>query len=212
MEIAITAARSPQWHEARDFARESYRAMYGALTAPEPDIFVTVRERADGPVIACAGLSNAEQGTFFSEHYLKARIEDALTAVSPDPVRRGEVVEVGPLAGAGGAGQELIRLLPIIAWCQGKRFILATVTDRVRDLMSRLHVPFVPLAPADPAWMDTGERRTWGTYYDHTPTTGAVPLDNIGQLINSSTGRYSFSDLVVRTPVPLTEAVSGAHA
>ncbi|MCB5910439.1 thermostable hemolysin [Streptomyces pinistramenti] len=212
MEIAITAARSPQWHEARDFARENYRAMYGALTAPEPDLFVTVRESADGPVLACAGLSNAERGAFFSENYLGARVEDALAGLSPDPVRRGEVVEVGPLAGTGGAGKELIRLLPIIAWCQGKRFILATVTDQVRGLMSRLHVPFVPLAPADPAWMDAVERRRWGTYYERTPTAGAVPLDDIGRLINSSTGRYSFGDLVVRTPVPLTEAVAGAHA
>ncbi|TJZ41945.1 hypothetical protein FCH28_36155 [Streptomyces piniterrae] len=212
MEISITAAFSPQWYEAREFAQHNYRTMYGAQTAPAPDIFVTVRESVDSAVIACAGLSNADRGTFFSEGYLGQPAQSALAPVSATAVQRSEIVEVGPLAGSGGAGGELVRLLPIIAWCQGKRFILATVTDRVAGLMARLHVPFIPLKPATPDWMDEATKTAWGTYYDHSPTTGAVPLDDIGQLINASTGRYSFSDLVVQTPVPLPEAVTSAHA
>jgi hypothetical protein len=212
MEIAIAESGTPEWYEARTFAQESYRTVYGATTAPSPDRFVTVRASARRPIVACAGLSGPRPDGFFSENYLGRPVERALAPVTDVVPDRGEIVEVGPLAGSGGAGGELIRLLPIIAWCQGKRFILATVTDRVEQAMDRAGVPFLPLETADPDWMDEATRRRWGTYYDRSPATGVVPLDSIGRLINSLTGRYNFVELAVRTLVGTPQEVSGAHA
>ncbi|MER6346976.1 thermostable hemolysin [Streptomyces sp. NPDC001595] len=212
MEIAIAESGTSEYHEARTFAQNSYRKAYGATTAPRPDRFVTVREAAGGPIVACAGLTGPRPEGFFSENYLGEPVERVLASVVDLAPERGEVVEVGPLAGAGGAGGELIRLLPIIAWCQGKRFILATVTDKVERSMAGAGVPFMPLRQATTDWMDATARSSWGTYYDRSPITGVVPLDSIGHLINSLTGRYNFVELAVRTLVGTAQEVSGAHA
>ncbi|WP_189787358.1 thermostable hemolysin [Streptomyces capitiformicae] len=212
MDIAIAESGTPEWYEARIFAQDSYRRTYGATTAPSPDRFVTVRESPRGAIVACAGLSGPGTDGFFSENYLGCPVERALAPVAGDVPERGEVVEVGPLAGAGGAGGELIRLMPVIAWCQGKRFILATVTDRVEEAMARAGVPFVPLRQASADWMDEEARSGWGSYYERSPTTGVVPLDSIGRLINSLTGRYTFVELAVQTLVGTSREVSGAHA
>jgi hypothetical protein len=212
MEIAIAESGTSEWFEARTFAQNSYRKVYGATTEPRPHRFVTVRERAGGPIVACAGLTGPRPEGFFSENYLGDAVERVLASVVEVAPERDEVVEVGPLAGAGGAGGELIRLLPVIAWCQGKRFILATVTDKVERSMTGAGVPFLPLRQATTDWMDDAERAAWGTYYDRSPTTGVVPLDSIGRLINSLTGRYNFVELAVRTLVGTAQEVSGAHA
>ncbi|WP_030346859.1 thermostable hemolysin [Streptomyces sp. NRRL S-1022] len=212
MEIAIVQSGTPEYQEARTFAQHAYRKAYGATTAPSPDRFVTVREAPGGPVAACAGLTGPGSRGFFSENYLGVPVERVLASVVEAAPERDEVVEVGPLAGSGGAGGELIRLLPIIAWCQGKRFILATVTDKVERSMAGAGVPFLPLRQATTHWMDEVTRADWGTYYDRSPTTGVVPLDSIGRLINSLTGRYNFVELAVRTLVGTAQEVSGAHA
>ncbi|GHG91445.1 thermostable hemolysin [Streptomyces lanatus] len=212
MEIAIAQSGTSEWYEARTFAQHSYRKAYGATTEPGPDRFVTVREAAGGPIAACAGLTGPGPGGFFSENYLGGPVEQVLATVVETAPERSEVVEVGPLAGSGGAGGELIRLLPIIAWCQGKRFILATVTDKVERSMAAAGVPFLPLRQATTHWMDDARRAAWGTYYDRSPNTGVVPLDSIGGLIDSLTGRYNFVELAVRTLVGTAQEVSGAHA
>lgn len=212
MEIAIAESGTSEYHEARAFAQHSYRDAYGARTTPRPDRFVTVREAADGPIVACAGLTGPRPEGFFSENYLGGPVERVLASVVEVAPERGEVVEVGPLAGSGGAGGELIRLLPVIAWCQGKRFILATVTDRVKRSMAGAGVPFLSLRQATTDWMDDTARADWGTYYDRSPTTGVVPLDSIGSLVDRLTGRYNFVELAVRTLVGTAREVSGAHA
>ncbi|WP_217561317.1 thermostable hemolysin [Streptomyces sp. GbtcB6] len=212
MDIAIAETGTVEWYEARSFAQDSYRRTYGAITTPSPDRFVTVRESPRTPIVACAGLSGPGPDGFFSENYLGRPVERALAPVAGTVPERGEVVEVGPLAGGGGAGSELIRVMPVIAWCQGKRFILATVTDRVEQAMTRAGVPFMPLRQADPDWMDEAARARWGSYYDRAPTTGVVPLDSIGPLVNSLTGRYTFVELAVQTLVGTSQEVSGAHA
>jgi hypothetical protein len=138
---------------------------------------------------------------FFSERYLDNPLEQSLREIGGTAVTRDDVVEVGSFVATGGSGAELIRLLPLLAWCQGMRYALCTATGPLAEVLPQFGVPFVPLGQARPTWMSDGERSRWGTYYDHAPTTGLVPLDRLGELVRSCTGRYRFRtlDIALRT-------------
>ncbi|MFR9776105.1 thermostable hemolysin [Micromonospora sp. MS34] len=215
LRVRVASRPSPQWDAAAAFVRTGYAENYGALIEPVPDCFVlAARHHPDRPeeILACGGMTFNSSRGFFSERYLDHPLEEALQRVAGTPVSRDDVVEVGSFVAVGGSGAELIRLLPLLAWCQGMRFALCTATGPLAAALPQFGVPFLSLGRARPTWMTPGERRRWGTYYDHAPTTGLVPLDRIGDLMRACTGRYRFLnlDVALRRALP-REALTDAR-
>ncbi|GAB3441579.1 hypothetical protein GCM10027570_07850 [Streptomonospora sediminis] len=203
---------SEEWVNAAEFAREQYRSRYRADTVPDPDSFVvarvgeaeptgsTHRDRSDGAagIVGCAGLTFHSGVPFFSECYLDAPVEAAASGSLGLSIDRDRVVEVGPLASAGhGYGTELIRLVPILAWCQGMSHILCTVPPALERSMNRLDIRFQPLAPANEDRIPRDQQGRWGTYYDQSPRTGIIALDALMPLFQNCTGRYLFNEITV---------------
>jgi len=205
--ISIANRLTPAWSEASDFARARYSKAFGADVIPAPDYFIVAADDPASPapagagpaapLLACVGMTFDSERGFFSERYLGGEpIEDAVARVTGTSCSRDSIVEIGSLAGGGNqSGLELIRLTPIIAWCQGLRYILCTATGQLSRTLDRLGIPFKPIASADSGTLEEFERQRWGTYYQQTPRTGVIPLHAIGALLSSATGRYRFADL-----------------
>jgi hypothetical protein len=188
------------WHEAREFARATYAEIHQAAIKPDPDAFIIAAgpDAEGAPTVqGCAGCTYASQEPFFSERYLDTTAEQAIEKHTGAPVDRSRIVEIGALAGPGGAGQEMVRLIPIIAWCTGMEYILCTVTARLRHLLQQLDITLTVLGDADPERLDTGERASWGTYYDQLPQVGFIELRVLAPLFAGATGRYAFLEPVV---------------
>ncbi|MET7669459.1 thermostable hemolysin [Micromonospora luteifusca] len=215
LRVRVVSTASPEWAAAASFVRTGYAETYGAQIDPAPDCFVVAaKHRPDGreEIVACGGMTFDSPQGFFSERYLDRSLEGSLQQVDGAPVARDDVVEVGSFMATGGSGAELIRLLPLLAWCQGMRYALCTATGQLAEALPQFGVPFVPLVRARPSWMSADERARWGTYYDHAPTTGLVPLDRIGELVRSCTGRYRFLTLdVALRPHLRQEALADAR-
>jgi hypothetical protein len=214
MEIAIAARGTADHRLAADFARKVYAHSYGADVTPDPESFVVVKQTLyvpDDAIAACAGLTTGRAGKLFSENYLGEPVTDVIRRRFRQWVSHDQVAEIGPLCGGGGTGLELIRLLPILSWCQGMHFLLVTVTVQVAESLKRLKIPFEPLAAATTGWMSDAERARWGTYYHTAPVTGLVPLGDISELMRATTGRYRFTAPQVSTMFERPEAVAGAR-
>ncbi|AEW97845.1 MULTISPECIES: thermostable hemolysin [Streptomycetaceae] len=208
LKIHVVPRSSPTWLDAAELVRVTYRDTYRATIAPDPDAFLIAADAAGTrpDIVSCAGITYASAGPVFSERYLGSRCETAIGERFGHPVDRSRVIEVGALASRGsGAGQEIIRLTPIIAWCLGMEYILCTVTRGLRAALDRASIPFTVLAPADPGVLAPAERTSWGSYYDQEPQVGAIDLRVLAALFAAATGRYSF----VRPEVAL---IGGAPA
>ncbi|MFC8174153.1 thermostable hemolysin [Streptomyces sp. NPDC057242] len=211
LKISLALRDTDGWHRAGELARTTYAETHAADVKPDPDAFVlAVPSERDpvpgGTVLACAGCTYAAPDRpFFSERYLGTRIEEAIAARTGTPVDRDRIIEIGALAGPGGAGRELIRVIPIIAWTMGMEHILCTVTRQLRDLLARLDINYTVLGEADPDHLTPEERAAWGTYYDQRPTVGFIDLARLAGLFAGATGRYAFFAPVVEL---LTDATT----
>ncbi|MFE1171428.1 thermostable hemolysin [Streptomyces sp. NPDC058773] len=201
MQIDLAHRSTSSWLDAADLAREVYAQAYGADVAPRPDSFIVARpacgdaEKPCAP-LACAGLTFGRDQELFSELYLDTCVEDAALSRLGISVDRRRVVEVGALATRRpSVGRELIRATPIIAWCLGMEYILCTVTRSLIATLDRTGIAFLPIGPADPHRLSPDEAARWGTYYEHEPQVGVIPLNTLDRLFSDATGRYSVTDL-----------------
>ena len=103
------------------------------------------------------GYRGADEGRLFLENYLAAPVEDLIGLRAARPVARGEIVEVGNLAGIHcRAACRLVAALPPLLLSQGRRWIVFTATDTVRTVLTRLGAPLVELASARAAQAPAG--------------------------------------------------------
>lgn len=200
LKISLAHRGTDAWREAGAFARAAYAHIHRATIDPRPDAFIVATgpdDRGGTAVRGCAGCTYASDRPFFSERYLDTTVEQAIGERNGLPVDRSRIVEIGALAGPGGAGQEMVRLIPIIAWCMGMEYILCTVTSRLHELLQRLDITFTPLGTATAERLDPAERAAWGTYYDQSPQVGFIELRVLASLFADATGRYAFFEPVV---------------
>ncbi|NDY91828.1 thermostable hemolysin [Ideonella livida] len=205
MQIKVATPETAEWDAAVRIVREKYRKAFAADVHPHPDRFVVCLED-DGPqprAVACAGLTFSRQTPLFSEAYLDTPAHRAIGQQEGQPVAREAVLEVGALASVSyRAGTELIRALPLLCWCLGKRYILCTATRPLRALFEDVGICFTPLVQADPQRLDAGALAAWGSYYRQSPQTGFVSLEQMSRQFGRFTGRYSFFNPVVQLAEP----------
>lgn len=216
MNVSLAWRHSDTWAAALRFVRHRYDQAFDADANPDPDCFIVAGRTpaqmgGTFDVRACAGLTFASDRPFPSECDLDAPVDVEIFRRLGDTVDRKRVVEVGALASEGNRiGAEVIRLIPIISWCQGMSYILCTVTGRLARTLETLRIALVPLGPAQLERVAPDERERWGRYYDHDPYTGAIPLNAIAPLFADCTGRCVFSDLQVALPQHAPESLAAS--
>ena len=204
MQINVSFEPSDAFCQAVDLVRQKYRRSFGAEVQPNPDCFIvcaTDHGLGDGAskVVACAGITFSSDARLFSEQYIDEPIEQILSTVERRPVSRDAIVEVGSLASVEHrAGTELIRVVPILAWCLGKRYILCTITANLKLIFDAVGLNFQPIRGADVARLGAGAQERWGSYYEQRPQTGFIRLEAIAEMFSRNTGRYRFAALDLR--------------
>ncbi len=165
----------PKEHEFRGkiegFIAEVYRAHYQASVTTFPaDLIAMLSD--DGECICASGLRYADTG-FFSECYLDAAVEQALSQAAGCRVPRERIFEVTGLASRDPhAATRFLRHVVAYGERAGFDWAFFTATQRLRALLDRIKLAPLPLAIADPARVPSPE--TWGSYYAAAPLVCAV--------------------------------------
>ena len=142
MQIKVTSPGTSDWEAAVHIVRDKYRRAFEADVQPNPDRFVVCfapgANGTEPAAMACAGVTWSSTRALFSERYLDLPAHMAIQhAEGLESLQRDSVVEIGSLASAGQrAGAELVRLLPLLCWCLGKRYILCTATRPLRKSLT----------------------------------------------------------------------------
>lgn len=144
-----------------------------------------------GALIAALGLRAADREKLFLEHYLDAPVELMVERQFGQRARRGEIAEVGNLAGATpGALRQLIPALTTLLHREGFHWVAFTGAAHLCNAFSRLGLPLAVVAPARLDRLPQSERQCWGRYYDRHPS---VMLGDVAEgfhsLIEESSGR-----------------------
>lgn len=162
--------------QVEDFIAGVFARRFGATVTGFAPVLVTLRDAADGAIVAAAGYRAAGGGPLFLESYLGAPVESVLAQRLYGEPARCDVVEIGHLSAArAGAGRQLmIRLGEHLAH-QGFRWIVCTLTQELRHLLPRLGITPLALAKADAEALD-GDAAAWGSYYEHDPVVLAGDL------------------------------------
>lgn len=158
---------SPRRPEAEAFIRAVFARHYGAeVSSFAPDLMLLEQ---GGRTLAATGWRAAGAGPLFLERYLDQPIEAALARLAGQAVRRERIVEVGNLA-AIRPGSSLHVILELGAYLdrQGYEWVVFTATRELIGIFTRLGLPPLALAPAEPARLGA-EAAAWGRYYDTAP-------------------------------------------
>ena len=120
---------------------------------------------------ATLGYRLASEGALFLEAYLPGPIESIVSANFGRPIARNAIVEIGCLAAT--PTPALLKLWREVAGAlRGSHEIaVATVTRPLRMMFSRIGLPLIELAPADPAMLP--DASGWGSYYELDPVVCA---------------------------------------
>lgn len=162
-----TVPGSPRRQEAEAFIHAVFARRFAAdVTDFAPNLILLEQARR---LIAVVGWRGAGGGSLFLERYLDVPIEAALSRLADQPVGRDRIAEVGNLAAEKSGGSlEVIPALASHLGRQGYEWVVFTATNELLGIFSRLGLPLLALAPADPARL--GPRaQSWGRYYDALP-------------------------------------------
>ncbi|WP_191830421.1 thermostable hemolysin [Pseudomonas fluorescens] len=179
MRAHLVKRQSPQWSAAQEFVKLRYKNAYGAVIAPSPDYFLVVSED-EKSIQACAGIWFAGEGKLFSENYINENCEKILSGLETRRVERSTVAEIGSVASVNSAaGRCMFKMLSVVSWCLGARYLLCTSNPRSIQVMMQCKVNFVPICSADMNRAPRAEGITWGSYYDDQPITGYIRLNEM---------------------------------
>lgn len=145
-----------------------------------------VHARSEQPMAALA-VRRAADETLFLETYLGMPIEMAASSALGRPVERSAIVEIGCLAAT--PTPAMLRLWgeAAVLLSAHHSVAVATLTLPLRKMFTRVGLPFVELATADPALLPGTARDDWGRYYDSQPIVCA------GDIVAGSAALYAFA-------------------
>jgi hypothetical protein len=168
LRVAPTLHDDPQRAELEAYVREAFARKHSADVQSFMPTLLAFRD-ASASLYGVVGLRDARTSSLYLERYLDAPVEQALCAAADQPVRRGQIVEVGNLAGRNcRAAMRMVAQLPAYLLAQDYRWIVFTATRTVREVLLGFGAPLVELARADRARV-AGARDDWGTYYETDP-------------------------------------------
>ncbi len=203
MKVKIALPDTPEWSAAVSLVRKRYSESFDAVVDPNPDrFFVCLSDASDDAnpqALACVGITYGVTRRLFSEQYFDEPIERVISEREEIDVKRDLLIEVGSLAATGfGVAAELVRVLPILAWCMGTEYVITTATARVRGLCEKTGIYFSPLCLADSSRLDETAQKNWGRYYEEQPVTGYVRMSELSRtFFSDNTGRYDLGGIVL---------------
>lgn len=164
----------------REVFAEHYQARVSSF-APTLTLFEQATQ-----LVAAAGWRSAGDEALFLERYLDAPIEHAVAQLAGQQVTRDRIVEVGNLATTRqGSSVHVIFQLAEHFHRSGFEWVVFTATHELVRIFTRLGLPLLALAPADPSRLGD-EAAAWGSYYDTRPVVVAgrirLGLERIGKL------------------------------
>jgi hypothetical protein len=175
------ALRGPTEH----FIADVYKSHYQAAISSFPPILVAMLE-STGHLLCASGLRFARTG-FFSDAYLDIPIEHALAKSTGRLISRDDIFEVTTFASrAPHAATKFLQHVVAYGGHAGFEWAFFTATARLRDLLRRLHLPFLTLGLADPARL--ANPAVWGAYYECAPYVCAVSRDAAAKFLSQSAG------------------------
>lgn len=153
------------------FVQDVFARRYEARVSRfAPELFAL--EQA-GRLRAVAGWRGAQDGPLFLERYLDLPAEDLISRLAGAAVPRRRIAEVGNLAATlPGSGVRLMLDLAHELDRRGYEWVIFTATQELIGLLTKLGLPPLALATADPARLGDAARE-WGRYYDTRPVVVA---------------------------------------
>jgi len=181
--VAQVDAASPRRAEAEAFIAGVFARRYGArVTSFAPNLLL-IEQR--GRVVAATGWRGAGAEPLFLERYLDEPVERAVSRLAARRVARTRIAEVGNLAAEGNGGS--LRVIGALAGrlaALGHEWVVFTATQELIGIFTRLGLPLLALAKADPARLGAAAE-SWGSYYDTAPVVVAgrirVALERLGR-------------------------------
>ena len=167
-------AASPRREEAEQFIRSVFLRHHAAqVNSFAPSLLLI---EAQDRVLAAAGWRGAGQQPLFLERYLDDPVEVLLERLTGQRLSRDHVVEVGHLASEkpGSSLHVIVALARHLAQ-SGYEWVVFTATCELVRIFTRLGLPLLALAKADPARLGD-EAAAWGRYYDTQPIVVAGRL------------------------------------
>lgn len=162
--------------EAEAFIRRAFLRHHQAIVRSFAPDLLLLEERMR--VFAAAGWRGAGDGQLFLERYLDEPIERVLGGLTGLVLPRERFVEVGHLvADRPGASVQVILSLPRHLSAAGYEWVVFTATEQLVRIFTRLGLPLLALARADPARLGD-EARDWGRYYETKPVVVAGRIRN----------------------------------
>lgn len=153
------------------FIRTVYAKRFGASIPAFAPVLVACR--IAGEIVSAAGYRSADEPLYL-ERYLEQPIESLLGPSSR--ATRSRIVEVGHLAAARpGEGRRLIAALADHLTALDVEWVVSTVTAELRQLVVRLGIGAIAIAPADPVHLGS-EAASWGSYFSNEPLVMASHL------------------------------------
>jgi len=162
-----TPPGAPRRKEAEAFIHRRFAERYGATVSAFAPNLVLFEEA--GRLVAATGWRAAGHESLFLERYLDEPIEQSIASISPQPVARERIVEVGNLA-ADKAGGSLFVVLTLARHLNalGYEWVVFTATRELIGIFRKLGLSLLALAPADPGRLPE-PADDWGSYYDSEP-------------------------------------------
>jgi hypothetical protein len=160
-------AGSPRRREVEAVIHDVFVRRFGArVTSFAPNLLLLER---NGSALAACGWRGAQTGALFLERYLDCPIDQAMARLARQRVDRARIVEVGNLA-AEKSGGSLHVILALSAHLSrlGYEWVVFTATQELVGIFSRLGLPLLALAKADPSRLGA-DAQAWGSYYDSEP-------------------------------------------
>jgi hypothetical protein len=169
-----TLVGTPGRASAERFIAATFRTRYGAtICSFAPNLVALERH---GEIYAAAGWRCAGDEPLFLETYLDDPIEALLEHTMGQAVARRGIVEVGHLSSVRRGGTvDVISGLSRHLSRLGFEWVVFTATAELISIFSRLSLPLLALAPADPARLGDA-CCDWGSYYDTRPVVVAGPI------------------------------------
>jgi len=174
------------------FIDQQFFKSYGAQYSEYMPWLISMRQQ--GQLSACAGVAiAADKNPLFLERYLPSSIESLVSKNCGMPITRGQIAEVGSLAGSsfGGGHVGSSRLLYIVLASIleeiGIEWMVFTATRPLLISLQRLGLKHCMLGDADESFLDDAERSRWGSYYEHQPRVVAAPLSSANESIRERT-------------------------
>ena len=178
--------------ETERFIDQQFFKSYGAQHSEYMPWLISMRQQ--GQLSACAGIAiAADKNPLFLERYLPSSIETLLSESCGLSINRGQIAEVGNLAGSSFGGEHIgsSRLLYIVLASVleeiGIEWMVFTATRPLLVSLQRLGLKHCMLGDADESFLDDAERSHWGSYYEHQPRVVAAPLSSANESIRERT-------------------------